>query len=103
MGASPVGTGLRVCGLQELWFPGCRARASWHTGLVAPRHVGSSWTRDRTRVSCIGRRTLTAPLGAVFICISPVNKEVELLASFSGKGLWTLELTYSGTQKLWLW
>ena len=27
-------------------------------GLVAPRHVGSSQTRDRTRVPCIGRRTL---------------------------------------------
>ena len=27
-------------------------------GLVAPRHVGSSQTRDRTRVPCIGRRIL---------------------------------------------
>ena len=27
-------------------------------GLVAPRHVGSSWTRARTRVPCIGRRIL---------------------------------------------
>ena len=24
-------------------------------GLVAPQHVGSSWTRGRTRVPCIGR------------------------------------------------
>ena len=23
--------------------------------LFAPRHVGSSWTRDRTHVSCVGR------------------------------------------------
>ena len=30
----------------------------WLTGLVAPRHVGSSRTRDRTRVPCIGRRIL---------------------------------------------
>ena len=30
----------------------------WHTGLVAPRHVGSSRTRARTRVPCIGRRIL---------------------------------------------
>ena len=30
----------------------------WHTGLVAPRHVGSSRTRARTRVPCIGRRSL---------------------------------------------
>ena len=30
----------------------------WLTGLVAPRHVGSSQTRARTRVPCIGRRIL---------------------------------------------
>ena len=36
---------------------GSRAQAQWLwcTGLVAPRHVGSSWTRARTRVPCIGR------------------------------------------------
>ena len=27
----------------------------WCTGLVAPQHVGTSWTRDRTHVPCIGR------------------------------------------------
>ena len=27
----------------------------WHTGLVALWHVESSWIRDRTPVSCIGR------------------------------------------------
>ena len=27
-------------------------------GLVAPWHVGSSWTRARTHVPCIGRRIL---------------------------------------------
>ena len=30
----------------------------WFTGLVAPRHVGSSQTRARTRVPCIGRQIL---------------------------------------------
>ena len=30
----------------------------WLTGPVAPWHVGSSQTRARTRVPCIGRRTL---------------------------------------------
>ena len=30
----------------------------WLTGLVAPQHVGSSQTRARTRVPCIGRQTL---------------------------------------------
>ena len=36
---------------------GSRAQAQklWHTDLVAPRHVGSSRTRDRTRVPCIGK------------------------------------------------
>ena len=30
----------------------------WRTGLVSPRHVGSSRTRARTGVPCIGRWTL---------------------------------------------
>ena len=30
----------------------------WHTGSVTPRHVGSSGTRDWTRVPCIGRQIL---------------------------------------------
>ena len=30
----------------------------WRTGLVAPQHVGSSWTRARTHVPCIGPRIL---------------------------------------------
>ena len=30
----------------------------WLTDLVAPRHVGSSWTRARIRVPCIGRQIL---------------------------------------------
>ena len=36
---------------------GSRARVHklGHTGLVAPGRVGSSWIRDQTRVSCIGR------------------------------------------------
>ena len=38
-------TGSRTHGLQYLWC----------TGLVAPHHVGFSWTRDQTHVPCIGR------------------------------------------------
>ena len=36
---------------------GSRAQAQqlWHRGLVAPWHVGSSWTRAQTCVPCIGR------------------------------------------------
>ena len=46
--------------LQYLWLAGSRAQAQqlWRTSLVAPRHVGSSRTRPRTRVPCIGRRVL---------------------------------------------
>ena len=31
---------------------------SWCAGFVALRRVGSPWTRDRTRVPCIGRQIL---------------------------------------------
>ena len=38
--------------LRQLCFMGSRAQAQqlWHMGLVAPQHVESSQTRDRTRV-----------------------------------------------------
>ena len=53
-------TGFRVCGLQGLQLPCSRAQAEQLpcTSLVAPRHVGSSWTRDGTCVSWTGRRVL---------------------------------------------
>ena len=46
--------------LQQLWHVGSRTQAQqlWHKGLVAPRHVGSSRTRARTHVPCIGRQIL---------------------------------------------
>ena len=45
-----------VAQAQQLWLAGSRAQAQqlWRTGLVAPRPVGSSWTRDRICVHCIG-------------------------------------------------
>ena len=59
---------LSRCGAQASRFGGfscCGARAQgsglqwlWQRGLVAPWHVGSSWTRDQTCVSCIGRQIL---------------------------------------------
>ena len=55
-------TGFSSCGTwaQQLWLAGSRVQAQqlWRTGLVAPRHVGSPWTRARTRVLCIGRQIL---------------------------------------------
>ena len=52
--------GLSSCGTwaQQPWLTNCRAQAQqlWRTGLVAPRHMGSSPTRARTLVPCTGRR-----------------------------------------------
>ena len=47
--------GLSCCGTQA---PEAQAQQLWLTGLVALRHVGSSQTRARTRVPCIGRQIL---------------------------------------------
>ncbi|XP_073649767.1 translin-associated protein X isoform X4 [Tursiops truncatus] len=47
--------GISRCGAQA---PDAQAQRPWLRGPAAPRHVGSSRTRARTRVPCIGRRTL---------------------------------------------
>ena len=47
--------GLSCCGAQA---PDAQAQQSWLTGPAAPWHVGSSQTRARNRVPCIGRQTL---------------------------------------------
>ena len=47
--------GLSRCGAQA---PDAQAQQLWLTGPAAPRHVGSSQTRARTRVPLIGRQTL---------------------------------------------
>ena len=47
--------GLSCCGAQA---PDAQAQQLWLTGLVTPRHVGSSQTRAGTRVPCIGRQIL---------------------------------------------
>ena len=38
--------------------PRARAQYLWLTGFIAPQPVGSSWTTDRTPVSCVGRQIL---------------------------------------------
>ena len=43
-------TGSRCMGFSTC---GTQAQQLWVTGLVASWHVGSSWTRAQTRVSCI--------------------------------------------------
>ena len=47
--------GLSCCGAQA---PDAQAQQLWLTGLVASRRVGSSQTRARTCVPCIGRQIL---------------------------------------------
>ena len=51
---------LQSKGSRYAGFSNCGAQAQqlWCMGLVAPRHVGSSRTRARTRVPCIGRQIL---------------------------------------------
>ena len=66
--------GFSSCGTRarQLWLAGSRVQAQqlWHMGLVAPQHVGSSWTRTRTRVPCTGRQILnTAPPGKPLLWI----------------------------------
>ena len=63
-----------------LWGTGPRHAgfSSCHTGLVALRHVGSSWTEDWTRVPCIGRQFL----------IHCVTREVLFIYSFSVPLFW---------------
>ena len=58
-------TGFSLRYLLLLWSTGSRrvgfsscgtwAQQLWLAGLVAPKHMGSSWTRARTHVLCIGR------------------------------------------------
>ena len=50
----------RARALGHLGFSRCGAQAQqlWPTGPAVPRHIGSSRTRARTRVPCIGRRIL---------------------------------------------
>ena len=52
---APHYCGLSCCGAQA---PDAQAQQLWLTGLVAPRYVGSSQTRARTRVPCTGRQIL---------------------------------------------
>ena len=52
---APHYRGLSCCGAQA---PDAQAQQLWLTGLVAPRHVGSSQTRARTRVPRTGRQAL---------------------------------------------
>ena len=71
--------GLSRCGAQA---PDAQAQQLWLTGPFAPWHVGSSQTRARTRVSCIGRQILNhcatreAPSHELFRSIDCLNFQI---------------------------
>ena len=56
----------------------------WLTGLVALRHVGSSQTRARTRVPCIGRQILNhcATREAPFLVLTAVPGRLKYCFGF---------------------
>ena len=44
--------------LWNIGFRTCEIQQLWHMALIALLHVGSSWSKDRTYISCISRRIL---------------------------------------------
>ena len=76
--------------------PDAQAQQLWLTGRVAPRHVGSSQTRARTRVPCIGRQILNhcatreAPqrilmwvfLGYIYQCLPIIEIKTKKIAKY---------------------
>ena len=76
--------GLSCCRAQP---PDAQAQQLWLTGLVAPRHVGSSQTRARTRVSCISRQILNhcATREALEIILNVAGDSVATKANLDSK------------------
>ena len=67
-------------------------------GLIAPCHVGSSRTRERTHVFCVGRR--------MFLTTGPPGKSAQLLLEASGSpkpppSVWVLLLVFQVMLKAW--
>ena len=62
--------GPSCCGAQA---PDAQAQQPWLTGPAAPRQVGSSQTRARTRVSCISRQILNHCATREALPLSPLS------------------------------
>ena len=75
--------GLSCCGAQA---PDAQAQYLWLTGPVAPRHVGSSQTRARTRVPCISRQILNH---------CPTREALKLFFSHAMNGLIAAEVLHT--------
>ena len=80
----------------------------WHTGLVALQHVGSTRTRNRTRVSCVGRWILFKEIGVylfiyLWLCWVFVSvRGLSLVAASGGHSLsWCTGLSLSRPLLLW--
>ena len=73
---------------------GSRAHAQqlWHTGLVAPWHVGSSQTRARTRVPCIGRWILNHCATREAPRFSSCSQSIPSWEEFPGLGTVTYQV-----------
>ena len=87
--------GFSSCGSQAQysWFAGSRVQ-----GLVASQHMASSWTRDPTCVSCIGRWILNhwttkEVMGTSFIIFVLVHGCMGLVASQHMDSSWTRDPT----------
>ena len=89
------------CGAQA---PDAQAQQLWLTGPAAPRHAGSSQTRGRTRIPCIGRQILNhcatrEALRDIFLlfCCSPFLSSAprQIILQFLGCGF------TSGTPLSW--
>ena len=85
--------GLSRCGAQA---PDAQAQQLWLTGLVAPRHVGSSQTRARTRVPCIGRQILNhCATREALCCLLNEGFVVGLVIAFLHYNSYTTHLKYT--------
>ena len=111
---------LQSTGCRSAGFSSCGTWAQylWRTGLAAPWHVGSSWTRARTRVPCIGRlipnhcTTREAPI-SIFcyeLCYWNISahrhdRQIQLDLHQSPPILLALlpDRMYSPQQSLWVW
>ena len=89
---------------------GAQAQKLGCTGLVVPQHVGSSWTRDRAHVSCIGRWILyhwaaREALLPIFNCLFLGNFThlSYLPGCWRQLNLWLLVLTREWEKQEWRW
>ena len=98
--------GAQAAGLQAsvLWPPGSGAQTQqlWCLGLAVLWHVGSSWTRDWTHVTCIGRQILYhwATREALSRLLLKGRENNDMLHMKPGC-LWTLRNTWTSDRLTW--